>query len=122
MGDNPSRHSPIYVKFNFGNIPANSGTKEKICKKPAWYRANNEDIEFYTETLHNKMKGIFIPDCLYCTDIVCKDKEHSANRDSLMMDILCTLVETSHQTIPLTSGKKRGNNESNCPINTALPG
>ena len=47
IGDNPSRHSPIYLKF-VGILPANKVSCNKNVRKPAWYKAENEQINDYT--------------------------------------------------------------------------
>ena len=107
MGDNPSTHCPIYVKIDAGTIPKNSEHIEKPMKKPVWYKASSEQINVYTFTLSEKIENIPEPDCLKCSNCNCNDRSHSMDKDSYFMDILCTIIETSHLTIPLTSGREK---------------
>ena len=72
-------------------------------RKPAWYKATDEDKNSYTTLLDDKLKNLDIPATLDCTDVTCQCSEHSQQRDSHLIDILCTLVETSYACIPLTA-------------------
>lgn len=91
-------------------------------KKPVWYKASSEQIDNYTFTLSEKIENIPEPDCLKCSNCNCNDISHSVDRDSYFMDILCTIIETSHLTIPLTSGRGKRKTVNNSPINRAIPG
>ena len=45
LGDNLSRHSPIMIKVNIGNIPAKQAQNQaKVQRKPAWYKAKPDEI------------------------------------------------------------------------------
>ena len=83
LGDNPSRHSPIMMKLDVGNIPVMSRLSEKVPKRPAWYKADQDQLDEYTETLDAKLSAVQVPDSLQCLDPQCKDEEHSRERDNL---------------------------------------
>lgn len=121
IGDNPSRHSPIYLKFDAGHIPRNKVTNEKGVKKPVWHKANEEQINEYIETLHENIRGINCPYSLNCLNVNYKNNSHSMERDGFMTDILCSIIQTSYSTIPLCSGRSQ-NIKYNCSVTKAIPG
>ena len=41
-----------------------------------------------------------------CEDPHCGDPDHSSDRDSVVLDILCSVVESSHSVIPMAGGSK----------------
>ena len=43
LGDNLSRHSPILMKLDLGKIPAKKIVSNVTPKRPAWYKAEQED-------------------------------------------------------------------------------
>ena len=56
LGDNHSRHSPIVMKLDIGNIPLQSFKKQpKLPSRPLWYKAKVEDITNYTAELDIQM-------------------------------------------------------------------
>ena len=101
IGDNSSRHAPIFFKFDAGNIPPNKITREKILRKPNWNKADKAQIDEYTETLYFTIEGIKSPCDINCKDVNCTINSHSETRDNYMMDILGAIIETSYNTIPL---------------------
>ena len=40
-----------------------------------------------------------------CQEVSCQDSSHAQERDNMMLDILCTIVETSYTTLPLYGGR-----------------
>ena len=123
LGDNPSRHSPIVMKLNLGAIPAMSNHSEKVPKRPAWYKADQEQLNEYTVTLDTKLQAVPVPDSLGCKDPKCMSKQHSIERDNYMLNILSAMIETSYLTIPLSCGGKQNTNpDRNCPVSKAIPG
>ena len=108
LGDNLSRHSPIMLKLNIGNIPVKrEHTQAKAKRKPAWYKATADDILEYTETLHDKLINLPMPPSLCCSSVHCEDPGHRAERDSHCIDVLCSMIVSSHIAIPLSSGRTR---------------
>ena len=107
LGDNLSRHSPIMLKLKLPQV-AYSNTKEtefKMNRSPAWYKASQADKDHYTSLLEQKLLELEIPTNLRCSDIHCEDRQHIHDGDLHVLDILCTVIETSYETIPLTSLK-----------------
>ena len=66
ISDNTSRHSPIYLKFDVGILPLNKVSCNKNVRKPAWYKAENEQIDDYTLHLSNNIRKLQVPSCLNC--------------------------------------------------------
>ena len=62
LGDNRSRHSPIMVKLNMGAIPVKQKETIRTIKRPAWYKASQENISAFTQGLDDKLRNIKIPD------------------------------------------------------------
>ena len=101
LGDNLSRHSPVMVKLNLGAIPAKRKEKPRP-RRPDWYKATSEDINEYTNILDNQLKNLMYPESIFCSDVHCEDQEHCQDRDSHVLDILTSMIESSHVAIPLT--------------------
>ena len=108
LGDNLSRHSPIMLKLNIGNISVKrEQTQDKAKRKPAWYKATANDILEYTETLHDKLINLPMPPSLCCSSVHCEYPGHRAERDSHCIDVLCSMIESSQRAIPLSSRRTR---------------
>ena len=99
-GDNMSRHSPILLRLRVGDIPLKKKVSSSILRKPAWHKATQEILQDYKDDLHGKLSNIAAPFSLTCADPHCKDPAHSSERDSYVLDILCSVVESSHTVIP----------------------
>ena len=110
-GDNLSRHSPIFVTLNLSNIQSQtSSCQPPPQRNPAWDKASSEELDNYTTTLHTKLQGIKVPDSIKnCKDSFCKIECHTEDCDSLVLDILLSIVETSYTTLPLTGTINRNN-------------
>ena len=107
-GANMSRHSPIFVKLKLGALPVRKSVASAAPRRPAWSRASQEDTSAYTESLQVRLQGLTVQDSVLCQDPCCEDKSHSADCDSLLLDVLCSMVEASYTTIPLSGGGKAG--------------
>ena len=46
-----------------------------------------------------------MPAFMECTDLHCREEEHSAARDSLVLDVMSAVIESSHATIPMVGGR-----------------
>ena len=122
LGDNLSRHSPIMMKLNIGNIPLQRmQNPPKVMKRPAWYKATTEEILQYTQTLHDKVMDLPIPPSSSCRNVHCDDDIHKPDIDSHCVDILCAMIESSHVSIPMSSSRSRPANSSN-KIGANIPG
>ena len=107
-GDNLSRHSPIILSLKLGELPARKRVSSKVPRRPAWSRATDDDLAAYTSVLDEKLAALHIPDSSMCADPTCQDLAHKRDRDSLLLDILCSMVETSYTCIPMSGGGKTG--------------
>ena len=67
-----------------------------------------EVIVEHNADLQTKLENMEPAASLNCSDPHCTDPSHSADRDSLMLDILCSVIESSHTVIPLAGGRKGG--------------
>ena len=106
-GDNLSVHSPIWVKLKVGALPIKKKAISKSQKKPSWSKASQEQVDGYTAALQQSLSVVTVPNSLMCQDVHCKDKKHSEERDSMMLDILCSIVETSYVSLPLQGGRSK---------------
>ena len=124
LGDNLSRHSPIMLKLNLGTLPVCPRTKPaSSISRPAWYKASQEDKDLYTQELERRLLAFATPDSLTCSDPCCSETGHSQERDSFVLDLMSTVIETSHDTIPMSKGKTGHDDPSrNCPIWKSIPG
>ena len=105
LGDNRSRHSPVIVKLNLGAIPVKLKEHIKTNKRPAWYKASELDILSFTEGLNTRVKNIALPESLHCLNPLCSDPTHTSERDSVVLDLLVSMIEEAHLNIPLVGGK-----------------
>ena len=105
LGDNRSRHSPIMVKLNMGAIPVKQKETSRTVKRPAWYKASQENISAFTKGVDDRLMSIMVPESIHCSDAECSDPTHSSERDSLVLDILLAIIEVSHSSIPMVGGK-----------------
>ena len=122
LGDNASRHSPIMLKINMQGITAVKRTpKATNTKRPAWYKADEAQVNTYTYKLDEKLRKLTGPLELSCRDPHCTKDTHI--QDSFLLDILITMIETSHETIPLGGGKKKEYDpDKNCVVEKSIPG
>lgn len=85
LGDNLSRHSPIMMKLNLGDIPMKRQMKpERRPRKPAWYKAVPEQVNEFTHKLAEKLNNIKQPDTLTCDNPQCDLSCHSQDRDNFL--------------------------------------
>ena len=120
LGDNLSRHSPIMLKLDIGSIPVQKRTKSVVPRRPAWYKAEQSDKDDYTRSVSEKLSLLQVPETLMCSDPHCQDVQHSHARDQLVIDIMSSVIESSHQCIPMSGGARSSKPE--CPIEKAIPG
>ena len=77
-------------------------------RRPAWSRASDQDTDVYCEALKERLQDLTVKDSLHCDNPSCDDESHSSDCDSLLLDVLCSMVETCYTTIPLSGGGKAG--------------
>ena len=125
LGDNLSRHSPIMVKIDVGNIPtkARSSSAPK-SRRPDFNKATTDDKDDYTSLLESKLEEITLPGSIMCEDVHCKSESHSKERDKYLLDIMSSVIECSHVCIPLTKKQNLTSSDpsKSCPVHRALPG
>ena len=104
LGDNLSRHSPIMMKLKLPAITARAPQPPALRpRRPAWYKATEEQKSGYTAVLNERLEDITFPTLsMECKDVHCKCDIHTKDRDKLVIDILCSVIETSYTSIPLT--------------------
>ena len=124
LGDNLSRHSPIMISINVGDVPAQDKIRGTKPRQPAWYKAEEKDRDRYTGLLHDRLVELPVPHSLACTDPLCTDEHHSQERDIFVLDIMSSVIEVTHQTIPMSGGGKSKSWDPNksCPIEENIPG
>ena len=110
LGDNLSRHSPIMMKLRLPQVATSHYNQPgmKIPRRPAWYKASQDDKDQYTSLLEDKLARLEIPASIGCSDVTCQDKQHTHDRDQLVLDILCSAIETSYESIPMSNGARTG--------------
>ena len=95
-GDNLSFHSPIWVKLQVGQLPLKKRATASDQKKPSWSKASQEQVDAYTTALQDRLAAVQVPPSLMCQDVHCKEAAHTEQRDSMVLDMLCAIVETSY--------------------------
>ena len=124
FGDNPSRHSPIMLKLNLGKILKKEESNGVKPKRPAWYKADQNDKDKFTSDLHQRLSSLNPPNSLHCFNAQCQDAYHSEERDSHVLDILTSVIEASHSCIPMSGGgsSKATDPRKSCHVTAAVPG
>ena len=111
-GDNLSRHSPVVLRLRLGEICQRQAVAQPLPRRmPAWDRATPVELQSYTMELQQRLQALHCPgSLLHCRDPQCTEPDHSKERDSLVLDLLMAMVETSYTTLPLTgrAGGGRG--------------
>ena len=111
-GDNLSRHSAIFLRLRLGEVcRQQEAARPPPRRMPAWDRATPEELLGYTMDMQQRLQALQCPrSLLHCQDPQCEDPSHSEERDTMVLDILCTMVESSYTSLPLTgqAGGRRG--------------
>ena len=113
LGDNLSRHSPIMMKLRLPQVATSDSNQPgmKIPRRPAWYKASQDDKDQYTSLLGDKLARLEIPASIGRNDVTCQDKQHTHDRDQHVLDILCSAIETSYESMPMSNGARTGKNQ-----------
>ena len=67
---------------------------------------SRQQLEQYRCDLSRRLEEVRVPACMECTNLHCREEEHSAARDSLVLDVMSAVIESSHATIPLVGGRE----------------
>ena len=105
------------MKLNIGNLRSACPKRikgEKV-RRPAWYKATEDEKNEYTSLLEEKLAHIIPPASLDCSDVTCEHGEHSADRDRHVLDVMCAIMEASHECIPLSSTARQAGKRENLP-------
>ena len=119
-GDNLSVHSPIWVRLKLGTLPLIQKYQLAWPKKPSWSKASSDQVHSFTASLQESLQSLQISPNLHCQDVKCSDRGHTEEIDSVVLDILCSIVESSYTNLPSYGGKGGGRGKSKFP--TAFPG
>ena len=77
------------------------------------------DIFYHMPVFNNQVE----PESLHCRDPHCQDNLHSEERDSHVLNILISVIESTHTCIPLTTSRsKPADPRKSCPVTEAIPG
>ena len=108
FGHNRSGHSAIMLKFRVPETIQKAELKPITELKPSWRKADSEEIDDFTQTLHDKLLDLPPPDSISCTNVLCKDINHSHERDEHVINVLMKTIESTYECLPLV--KKVVNN------------
>ena len=100
-GDNLSNHSPIMIKLKLPEAGEKIESKPVITTKPNWKKADDEDIQDYQDTLHDKLQQLPLPGSISCSDVLCQDPDHSHDRDLHVIKVLEAIVDSSFECLPV---------------------
>ena len=108
LAENRSGHQPIMIKILLPETANRTKIKPVTEIKPCWRTADEADIALFSETLHNKLAELPLPDSIHCTDVLCQDVSHSHERDSHVIDLLVKIVEATYECLPLKTRVTNG--------------
>ena len=108
------------LKLDLGRLPILRKTKQSIPRRPAWYKADQLDRDDFTNSVHEKISDIEIPESLLCSDPCCQDKHHTEDRDHLVVDLMSCVIESCYQCIPMSGGSIPV--KPDCPVEKTIPG
>ena len=93
------------MKINVADLKSEcpKSTSSSQIRKPAWYKATESDKSDYTTLLGEKLADLEPPDTLNCSDVNCQHEEHTTERDLHVLDVMCAIMEASHESIPLSA-------------------
>lgn len=122
-GSNLSRHSPIMMKMKLSTLllPKSAAAAPPRPRRPAWYKASEQEKHIYTNMLDDKIRSLIRPAALSCNNVTCTCPKHTLDRDSYVLDLMSLAIETSHQVIPLSRGSAKSEDKSE-KSSCALPG
>ena len=104
LGDNLSRHSPIMIKLNISTLPSQPKKEAQRQRKPAWYKANQQQREDFVRLTEQKLSSLKRPSCLDCSNPHCNVKSHSCERDGHLLDMMGCVIEASIEALPKSGG------------------
>ena len=98
---NTSNHSPIYAKFNVGNL--NVETEQPKCiKRTKWDKATDIAKDNYKDLVSGKLEQIILPDCVNCINLHCM--EHAEQLELYTMAVLEAVETAAQESLPSVGG------------------
>ena len=95
------------VKLNLGALAERRKTEAVRPRRPAWYKATEQQQADYRIDLDERLKRVALPDSLDCRDTHCRDEIHSNQRDDFVLDVMGAVIESSHKCIPIVGGRQK---------------
>ena len=116
LSDNLSDHSPVYCTFKIPRIynratpTSNAGTTNAI---PRWKKASDTQKQDYFNDTQTDLRKITIPSFVSdCQDVHCKNEQHKAAVDDLMLEVLRSVEKSANRHIPkLTDSNSKPNSK-----------
>ena len=92
------------------NIKVNCDNHDTCKTKVAWYKANDNDISIYKDTVEINLRKIdYDPNLLRCKDVTCV--QHNDMLQILYEDVLNVCIHSAEECIPMT---KIGSEKDQC--------
>jgi len=105
--DNCSDHDPLCLHLNICWSTLLFSTRRAVTKKPAWYKANETDLENYKRLLQSNLNTIAIPrSALACHDVKCCDKNHHILLKEFADNIAEASLTAAVNSVPLTGNMR----------------
>ena len=123
LGDNTSNHSPIMLSLKVAEIPRRAVEEEvRRPRRLDWSSAEQEQIKNFKVNLGEQLAGLEVPQSLACTDVNCRIKEHTKDRDKFVLDLMCCWIEVGCTTIPLAPAPREGGKKGKVGRGGRIPG
>ena len=103
-GENPSNHSPIFVKVATEvdtKVTEFNGSRKKVN----WGKSTTEARENYAVTLNERLSQLHIPDCVHCRDVHCSS--HVEEIEDYTADVLETVELVAKECLAHSGGVNR---------------
>ena len=100
---NPSNHSPIYVKIDVGQLKTNVETCHS-ASRTSWAKASDEAKAAYTQSVATKLNALAIPECVYCTNLHCV--EHGDQIENYTLNVLEKIEAAAKESLAMVGGSK----------------
>ena len=115
--ENASDHCPVYCVVDIGQIPPEDHQNTKPSPpKPCWKKASQDQKNQFSVSLETELSNIILPDSLlHCRDVHCDDPSHSADADSIIIEVLQRVEKSAYENLPVPVPPKVKSNKSNKP-------
>ena len=101
-GDNLSDHDPVFLQLNL-NSRFLSLTEHVSSARPAWYKADERDINSYKTALVNHLALIAVPvEAAICRNVMCTDPSHVSGINMYANQIIEACISATAVAIPKT--------------------